>query len=75
MRMGVSILFTVDLMAGSYYHTPPVHNWIDVSYRDWRNWTVTAHTTDSITFSLVDPDGANGFPGEVVSYVTYTLTP
>lgn len=36
---------------------------------DWRNWTVTAHTTDSITFSLVDPDGAEGFPGEVISYV------
>lgn len=42
---------------------------------DWRNWTVTAHTTDSITFSLVDPDGSQGFPGEVISYVTYTLTP
>ncbi|KAB8349432.1 hypothetical protein FH972_023459 [Carpinus fangiana] len=42
---------------------------------DWRNWTVTAHTTDSITFSLVDQDGNQGFPGEVVSYVTYTLTP
>lgn len=43
--------------------------------RDWRNWTVVAHTTDSITFSLVDPDGDQGFPGEVISYVTYTLTP
>ncbi|KAJ9631930.1 hypothetical protein H2203_000331 [Taxawa tesnikishii (nom. ined.)] len=42
---------------------------------DWRNWTVVAHTTDSITFSLVDPDGDQGFPGEVISYVTYTLTP
>ena len=42
---------------------------------DWRNWTVTSHTTDSITFSLVDPDGDQGFPGEVISYVTYTLTP
>jgi aldose 1-epimerase len=40
---------------------------------DWRNWTVVAHTTDSITFSLTDPDGKEGFPGEVVSYVTYTL--
>ncbi|KAK4969862.1 hypothetical protein LTR66_011638 [Elasticomyces elasticus] len=42
---------------------------------DWRNWTVVAHTVDSITFSLVDPDGMEGFPGEVISYVTYTLTP
>lgn len=40
---------------------------------DWRNWTVVAHTSDSITFSLTDPDGEQGFPGEVVSYVTYTL--
>ena len=37
---------------------------------DWRNWTVVAHTSDSITFSLTDPDGKEGFPGEVVSYVS-----
>ncbi|TKA58694.1 hypothetical protein B0A49_12492 [Cryomyces minteri] len=42
---------------------------------DWRNWTVVAHTTSSITFSLVDPDGSQGFPGEVISYVTYSLAP
>ncbi|GAB7354990.1 hypothetical protein MBLNU459_g5602t1 [Dothideomycetes sp. NU459] len=42
---------------------------------DWRNWTVVAHTTDSITFSLVDPDGKEGFPGQVIAYATYTLTP
>ncbi|KAI7469719.1 galactose mutarotase-like protein [Hortaea werneckii] len=42
---------------------------------DYRNWTVVAHTRDSITFSLVDEDGEMGFPGQVVSYVTYTLTP
>jgi len=42
---------------------------------DYRNFTVVAHTTDSITFSLVDPDGEQGFPGEVVSYITYTMTP
>jgi aldose 1-epimerase len=40
---------------------------------DWRNWTVVAHTSNSITFSLTDPDRDQGFPGEVVSYVTYTL--
>jgi len=40
---------------------------------DWRNWTVVAHTDNSITFSLTDEDGNQGFPGEVVSYVTYTL--
>ena len=37
---------------------------------DWRNWTVVAHTNNSITFSLTDPDGKEGFPGEVVSYVS-----
>jgi len=37
---------------------------------DWRNWTVVAHTSDSITFSLTDPDGKEGFPGEVISYVS-----
>ncbi|KAI9762521.1 MAG: hypothetical protein M4579_000324 [Chaenotheca gracillima] len=41
---------------------------------DYRNFTVVSHTTDSITFSLVDPDGKEGFPGEVVSYITYTLS-
>ncbi|PSN61005.1 aldose 1-epimerase [Corynespora cassiicola Philippines] len=42
---------------------------------DYRNFTVVAHTTDSITFSIVDPDGKEGFPGEVVSYITYTMSP
>ncbi|KAK5134546.1 hypothetical protein LTR08_006331 [Meristemomyces frigidus] len=42
---------------------------------DYRNWTVVAHTTDSITFNLVDDDGEEGFPGQVIAYVTYTLTP
>ncbi|KAL5377720.1 hypothetical protein DPSP01_009644 [Paraphaeosphaeria sporulosa] len=41
---------------------------------DYRNFTVVAHTADSITFSIVDPDGKEGFPGEVVSYITYTVT-
>lgn len=41
---------------------------------DYRNFTVQAHTDDSITFSIVDPDGKEGFPGEVVSYITYTVT-
>lgn len=40
---------------------------------DWRNFTVESHTTDSITFSIVDPDSKEGFPGEVISYITYTL--
>ncbi|KAI9659221.1 MAG: hypothetical protein M1831_003803 [Alyxoria varia] len=42
---------------------------------DWRNFTVTTHTRDSITFSIVDPDGTQGFPGQVISYITYTARP
>ncbi|KAK8129995.1 aldose 1-epimerase [Apiospora kogelbergensis] len=41
---------------------------------DYRNFTVVSHTDDSITFSIVDPDGKEGFPGEVVSYITYTVS-
>jgi len=36
---------------------------------DYRNWTVVEHTTDSITFGLVDGDGSMGFEGTVDSYV------
>lgn len=42
---------------------------------DYRNFTVVAHSESSITFSIVDPDGKEGFPGEVVSYITYTMSP
>ncbi|KAL2260390.1 hypothetical protein VTK26DRAFT_5612 [Humicola hyalothermophila] len=40
---------------------------------DWRDFDVVAHTNNSITFSIVDPDGKEGFPGEVISYITYTM--
>lgn len=40
---------------------------------DYRNFTVVTHTRSSITFSIVDEDGRMGFPGEVVSNITYTL--
>lgn len=40
---------------------------------DWRDFEVVAHTNESITFSIVDPDGKEGFPGEVISYITYTM--
>ena len=33
------------------------------------------HNTDSsITFSITDPDGKEGFPGEVTGFITYTLS-
>ncbi|RKF82927.1 putative aldose 1-epimerase [Golovinomyces cichoracearum] len=40
---------------------------------DWRNWTLVSLSENSITFSLIDSDGNGGFPGKVISYVTYTL--
>ncbi|AEO61718.1 aldose epimerase-like protein [Thermothelomyces thermophilus ATCC 42464] len=40
---------------------------------DWRDFDVVSHTDESITFSIVDPDGKEGFPGEVISYITYTM--
>ena len=41
---------------------------------DWRNFSVVAHTNDSITFSITDPDGEQGFPGEVLALITYTVS-
>lgn len=40
---------------------------------DYRNWTVTERSAKSITFSLIDPSGSMGFPGDVTSSVKYTL--
>ncbi|KJZ80440.1 hypothetical protein HIM_00290 [Hirsutella minnesotensis 3608] len=40
---------------------------------DWRNFSVVSHTKSSVTFSFVDPDGKEGFPGEVVSVITYAM--
>lgn len=39
-----------------------------------RMWKVTENADNSITFSIVSPDGDQGFPGEVKVEVTYTLT-
>lgn len=69
--------FTID---GVTYYTDLNEKGLDTLHGgsdswDYRNWTVISHTTDSVTFGLVDPDGKEGFPGQVVSYVTYTVTP
>jgi len=70
--------FVID---GTTYHVlPNENNGEDTLHGgpdgwDWRNWTVVSHKSNSITFSLDDPDGSQGFPGRVVSYVTYTLSP
>ncbi|KAL2266784.1 hypothetical protein VTJ83DRAFT_6136 [Remersonia thermophila] len=41
----------------------------------YRFWNVTAHTRDSITFSLLDEsESSKGFPGRVESNVTYSVS-
>ncbi|KAJ7180255.1 galactose mutarotase-like protein [Mycena crocata] len=40
---------------------------------DKRPWTLVKKSSSSVTFSLVDPDGDQGFPGTVVTTVVYTL--
>ncbi|MDD3368895.1 MAG: galactose mutarotase [Lachnospiraceae bacterium] len=41
---------------------------------EYRLWMATAQTDQSVTFSLVSPDGDQGFPGEFRVSVTYTVT-
>ena len=36
-------------------------------------WTVTSHEEDRITFRYVSPDGEDGFPSRLESYVTFIL--
>lgn len=67
--------FTLD---GATYHIPgnefnnsqTLHGG-PVGY-DQRNWIVTDHTDNSITFTLFD-NGFEGFPGGVISTATYTV--
>lgn len=70
--------FTID--GNTYNVLPNENNGADTLHGgpdgwDWRNWTVVTHTASSITFMLVDPAGSQGFPGEVIAYATYTVTP
>jgi len=70
--------FTIDGVTS--YVLPNEHNNSDTLHGgpdgwDHRNFTLVAHTTDSLTFSITDPDGEQGFPGQVIAYVTYTVTP
>lgn len=39
---------------------------------DQRNWTVTSHTSNSITFTLMDT-GFEGFPGDVINHATFSV--
>ncbi len=40
-----------------------------------RKFEVVKYTINTIIFKIVDPDGSEGFPGEVTSYVEYFLAP
>ncbi|KAL2133255.1 hypothetical protein VTI74DRAFT_2678 [Chaetomium olivicolor] len=74
--------FSID---GTQYHVVPNENptpenpkGLDTLHGgpdgwDWRDFDVVSHTNNTITFSITDPDGKEGFPGEIVSYVTYKL--
>lgn len=67
--------FEVD---GQTYHTPLNENGHDtlhggdVGY-DMRNWTIVEQTKDSMTFLFYDK-AYEGFPGDVINMVTYTVT-
>jgi len=63
---------------GKAYHLDPndneknnLHSGFD-PYKN-RLWKVESHTEDSIRFRLDSPDGDQGFPGNAVIQVTYTL--
>ncbi|KAE9410195.1 galactose mutarotase-like protein [Gymnopus androsaceus JB14] len=38
-----------------------------------RVWNITGSSANSVSFSLLDPNGMEGFPGNVFTTVTYTL--
>ncbi|KAJ5590728.1 hypothetical protein N7450_004700 [Penicillium hetheringtonii] len=40
---------------------------------DMRNWTVTAHSDSSVTFTLLD-QGFQDFPGDVISHATFSVS-
>lgn len=71
---------TFEIDGQTYHILPNENNGQDTLHGgpngwDWRNFTVVAHTTDSVTFMIIDEDGNQGFPGVVISYITYTVTP
>ncbi|KII95246.1 hypothetical protein PLICRDRAFT_48209 [Plicaturopsis crispa FD-325 SS-3] len=76
-----SIPISSDNANGTVYHVPEnENNGTDTLHGglvgfDRRNWTVAHKTGNSVTFTLVDPAGMQGFPGEVNTTVTYTLEP
>ena len=67
--------FSID---GTVYHVPTNENGGadtihggPVGY-DQRNWSVTAHSASSVTFTLLDR-GFEDFPGDVITHATYSV--
>ena len=52
-------------------------NYLHGGFEPYKNriWQVVSHTKSSITFRLESPHGDQGFPGNAVIQVTYTLDP
>ncbi|KAK8107545.1 galactose mutarotase-like protein [Apiospora kogelbergensis] len=69
-----------DVVAGfdnaTYYEVDKQHNHFGGVPGRYANRirNSTFELDGDITFSIVDPDGKEGFPGEVVSYITYTVS-
>lgn len=68
--------FSID---GKDYHIPENENGgLDTLHGgfigyDMRNWTVTAHSDASVTFTLLD-QGFENFPGDVISHATFSVS-
>lgn len=66
------------VMNGKTYRLDPNDNEVNNLHSGFdpyknRLWQVVEHTADSIKLRLDSPDGDQGFPGNAVIYVTYTL--
>jgi aldose 1-epimerase len=63
---------------GQTYHTPLNENGLDtlhggdVGY-DRRSHIIEYLNSSSVSFTIIDPDGCQGFPGTVVAHASYTL--
>ena len=70
---------TFTLPGGGTFHTGANENHgLDTLHGgfigyDLHIWNLTSQSSSSLTFSLLDPNGTEGFPGTVRTSVTYTL--
>ena len=49
-----------------------LHSGLD--YYDARLWNAKEEAENAVTFTLLSPDGDQGYPGNAIVSVTYTLT-